>query len=109
MGTPGLVFKDLHPLPNDVSAATEPDKHEMSHAMAEEPTLSHALAVSADHGGHAQQDNDDDIKDLGWKSPVEEIPRPLVGGLPNEELWILIRRFNKVSKKCFWRPFSFVT
>ena len=62
MPTPGLVFKDLHPLPNDVSAATEPDKHEPSHAMGEEPTLSHALAVSADHGGHAQQGNEDDIK-----------------------------------------------
>ncbi|TKA70063.1 hypothetical protein B0A55_06246 [Friedmanniomyces simplex] len=91
----GLVFKDLLPLPNDVAAATEPDKHEVSHAMSEEPTLSHALAVSADHGGHAQQGNDDDIKDLGWNQDADQIPKPLVGGLPNEELWILIRRFNK--------------
>ncbi|KAK5680587.1 profilin, required for normal timing of actin polymerization in response to thermal stress [Elasticomyces elasticus] len=95
MPTPGLVFEDLHPLPNDVSAATEPGKYEEAHAMGQEPTLSHALAMSADHGGHAQQDNDDDIKDLGWNQRNEDIPKPLVGGLPNDELWILIRRFNK--------------
>ncbi|KAK5718664.1 profilin, required for normal timing of actin polymerization in response to thermal stress [Elasticomyces elasticus] len=98
MPTPGLVFQDLHPLPNDASA-TEPGKYEEAQAIGQEPTLSHALAMSADHGGHAQQDNDDDIKDLGWNQRNEDIPKPLVGGLPNDELWILIRRFNKVNSR----------
>ncbi|KAK0265730.1 profilin, required for normal timing of actin polymerization in response to thermal stress [Friedmanniomyces endolithicus] len=95
----GVVYRDLGhapPLPNDASAATRPDTREVSHAISEEPTLSHALADSANHGGHAQQFmKNDDIKDLGWNQDADEIPRPLVGGLPNEELWILIRRFNK--------------
>jgi len=101
----GVVYRDLGhapPLPNDASAATRPDTREVSHAISEEPTLSHALADSANHGGHAQQFmKNDDIKDLGWNQDADEIPRPLVGGLPNEELWILIRRFNKVSSSYY--------
>ena len=37
-----------------------------------------------------------EVKDLGWNESPEHVPAPLVGGLPNEELWMLIRRFNKV-------------
>ena len=48
--------------------------------------------------GYAQQMNKEfEAKDLGWNKPQENIASPLVGGLRNEELWILIRRFNKVS------------
>jgi hypothetical protein len=67
----------------------------------EHPSESHALA-NADHEqrGHAQIAGDDvhdlDIKDLGWHEEVHDVPQPLVGGLPNEELWTLVRRFNKV-------------
>ena len=64
----------------------------------DEPTESHALAV-ADHDekGVAQQyHTEPEIKDLGWHEDVEKVPTPLVAGLPNEELWALIRRFNKV-------------
>ncbi len=45
----------------------------------------------------AQEAHGDEVKDLGWTEKNERIADPLVGGLPNEELWILIRRFNKVS------------
>lgn len=67
--------------------------------MTQEPTASHALAI-ADHDikGHAQQDHDDnEVLNLGWNEPKEHIPTPLVGGIHNEDLWILVRRFNKVS------------
>ncbi|KAL3428452.1 hypothetical protein PVAG01_01960 [Phlyctema vagabunda] len=60
------------------------------------PTESHALA-NADHDekGAAQLDHGQtEVRDLGWNEKPEAIP-PLVGGLPNEELWTLIRRFNK--------------
>ncbi|KAK3114179.1 profilin, required for normal timing of actin polymerization in response to thermal stress [Teratosphaeriaceae sp. CCFEE 6253] len=91
----GLVFKDLLPLSNDVSAATEPNKYGEALRLEEEPSLSHSLAVNASHGGFAQQQESDETKDLGWNHPDEDIPKPLVGGLPNDELFILIRRFNK--------------
>jgi hypothetical protein len=73
------------------------------------PTDSHAIAM-ADHEdkGAAQLDHSEpEVKDLGWDEKPENIPAPLVGGLPNEDLWILVRRFNKVfvsmtsySSKC---------
>ncbi|RDW91030.1 hypothetical protein BP5796_02195 [Coleophoma crateriformis] len=73
------------------------DKPEMVKAHEEEqPTESHILA-NADHEekGLAQLDHGNvEVKDLGWNEDAQAIPE-LVGGLPNEELWTLIRRFNK--------------
>lgn len=40
-----------------------------------------------------------EVRDLGWNDPPDDVPSPLVGGLPNQELWTLIRRFNKVCSK----------
>ncbi|KAI9760589.1 MAG: hypothetical protein M4579_001558 [Chaenotheca gracillima] len=71
-----------------------------SEQAAEAPTLSHELAVS-DHEekGAAQQGHDAaEVKDLGWHDDPEHVPAPVVGGLPNEELWVLIRRFDKAIR-----------
>ncbi|KAL8763452.1 MAG: hypothetical protein Q9184_000760 [Pyrenodesmia sp. 2 TL-2023] len=58
-------------------------------------TDSHALA-NADHDekGAAQLNQHDGVKDLGWNDHPKSVPQ-LVGGLDNEELWTLNRRFNK--------------
>lgn len=48
------------------------------------PTDSHALA-------HAEVD----VKGLVHKTP-EDFDEPIVGGISNDDLWMLIRRFNKV-------------
>ncbi|KAH8789560.1 hypothetical protein F5882DRAFT_493999, partial [Hyaloscypha sp. PMI_1271] len=66
-------------------------------APEEHPTDSHELA-NADHEekGAAQVDHGQtEVRDLGWNENPSEIPNPVVGGLQNEELWTLIRRFNK--------------
>jgi hypothetical protein len=63
------------------------------------PTDSHALATQ-DHevkGAAQVAHGESEVKDLGWDEDAKHIPAPLVGGLPNEELWTLVRRFNKVS------------
>lgn len=67
----------------------------------EEPNLSHSLAAEDhDEKGVAQLDHGQiEVKDMGWNDHVSEIPTPLVGGLPNEELWTLVRRFNKVCNR----------
>lgn len=122
MPTPGYVFRDGQPIPdsdrqpNEAKEQKQDGKGEevakVDYAVkraevaktsqtAQKPlpptTDSHALAT-ADHElkGAAQEDHDaSNVKDTGWKKNAEGV-RTLVGGLPNEELWTLIRRFNKV-------------
>jgi len=66
--------------------------------MESKPTDSHALALE-DHeekGASQEIHNEPEVKDLGWDEKPEHVPQPLVGGIPNEELWVLVRRFNHV-------------
>lgn len=82
----------------EIANAPPYDEPEIVDAVEEEhPTESHALA-NADHDekGAAQHDHGEaGVRNLGWNEKPSKIP-DLVGGLPNEELWTLIRRFNKV-------------
>ena len=69
------------------------------------PTESHAIA-EADHeekGAAQEQHFEAEVKDLGWHEDPNDVPRPLVGGLYNENLWMLVRRFNKVKRRLFAR------
>ena len=62
------------------------------------PSDSHALAASADHEhiGAVQTGHEHgEVRDMGWNDHPKDVPTPLVGGLPNEDLWTLVRRFNK--------------
>lgn len=65
----------------------------------EHPTDSHALAnAETEEKGAAQVNHGAvEVRNLGWNEDSKKIPN-LVGGLPNEELWTLVRRFNKVSQ-----------
>lgn len=93
---PGTAIADLLPIPADTQPVTNPEQTETSNALAEGPSLSHSLATTEhDEKGLAQQDHDDEVLDLGWNQKKQELPEPLVGGMDNDELWLLIRRFNK--------------
>ncbi|KAK6812134.1 hypothetical protein RU639_012080 [Aspergillus parasiticus] len=70
----------------------EREKHGQLEAFG--PTDSHALSqIDHDEKGLAQKAGDnDEVTDVGWgHSPQGRI----VAGLSNEDLWMLIRRFNK--------------
>ena len=97
MTSPLATAKEILPIPENFEIVTKPDQEETSQALADEPTMSHALAV-ADHDekGVAQEDHNEEVHDVGWHEKDDKIPDPLVGGLSNEELWLLLRRFNKV-------------
>ena len=41
---------------------------------------------------------DPEVKDFGWNSPPRLVPSPLVHGLGNEDIYALVRRFNKVGR-----------
>ena len=99
--TIGEQIVDALPIPSTTAPVTDPGKNERANHAAETPTLSHELAID-DHAGHekgaAQQvHKTNEVADLGWHERKQDIVSPLVGGLDNEELWLLTRRFNKVS------------
>lgn len=88
-------------VPNDEETKKEPDDTPANVIATtedgEHPSLSHALAKSVSTGGAVQEPPEhQDVEDLGWHDAKDDIENPLVGGLPNDELWVLVRRFNKV-------------
>jgi hypothetical protein len=107
----GVVYKDLvsvpntEPINNNHNPSKDPSKakEEAAVPLHEGPTVSHALATSpsVEEPGLVQLGHDEEVKDLGWNQPKEGIPAPLVGGMENEDLWVLVRRFDKV---CLEKP-----
>lgn len=96
MEAAGAAIKDILPIPDNIDLLSS-EKADVSFTLDDKPTASHALAV-ADHDekGYAQITHDaEDVKNLGWNEAGDKIANPLVGGMRNEDLWILIRRFNK--------------
>ncbi|CDM33904.1 hypothetical protein CBS147339_7691 [Penicillium roqueforti] len=63
----------------------------------EGPTDSHVLSqIKQDERGLAQKAGDTaEISNIGWDESPDVIEEPLVAGLSNEDLWMLIRRFDK--------------
>lgn len=45
---------------------------------------------------HQNGDVEIGVRDIGWHKSTVEIPDPLIGTIPNGELFSMIRRFNKV-------------
>ena len=83
--------------PNNGTVINTPTTSSASASNA--PSDSHALAIeSADHDikGAVQQNHEaGEVRDMGWNDHPTNVPSPLVAKLPNEELWTLVRRFNK--------------
>lgn len=94
---PGTGLMDLLPLPSDTKPVTDPLHTATADSLAGEASLSHALATgNHETRGQAQTDHDEDeVLNLGWNEDKEHIAQPLVGGMDNEDLWMLVRRFDK--------------
>jgi len=80
------------------------------------PTIGHKLA----HGAHKENDDAEsehtniEQGDSGWNEEEGNVLQPLISGWSNNELWTLIRRFNKQmfhvkavqsSPVCFCSPY----
>lgn len=65
----------------------------------EGPTDSHVLAqVEQDEKGLSQLAGDTaEVTDIGWTTPADQFEKPIIAGISNEDLWMLIRRFDKAS------------
>lgn len=121
MPTPGYVFRDggatppLEENPNSefrqrITRAVQsnqpskvPDHKRPSAARGDAPlaqntSTSHQLAVDHHDVGGALQEagKEDKTTNLGWQANAVGVDN-LVRGLPNDELWTLVRRFNKAS------------
>lgn len=118
MPMPGYVFKDGGPIPDSElkeqqsapgalsfhQDATHPSTSNSSTfntptssaSLSNHPTESHALAFRTheEPGAVELNSTEGEVKDLGWFEDPQHVPT-LVGGLKNEELWMLLRRFNK--------------
>jgi hypothetical protein len=83
---------------SNASGKPLPAVTETTSPLGSAPTDSHALATEEHELKGAAQiaHGESEVKDLGWDEDATGVPTPLVGGLPNEDLWILVRRFNKV-------------
>ncbi|KAI0397905.1 hypothetical protein F5Y17DRAFT_412697 [Xylariaceae sp. FL0594] len=93
---PYTGLSDVLPVPATTEPVTNPGEQNTATSLGDKPTLSHSLAME-DHQekGVAQHHREDEVVNLGWNEKKENIPAPLVGGIGNEDLWLLIRRFNK--------------
>lgn len=89
---------DYLPIPAADPTDINSHEHNTSEGLTGGQTFSHTLASDKhDEDGLAQQPHDKQVLDLGWNEKKQDIASPLIGGLDNEELWLLVRRFNKVS------------
>lgn len=83
----------------EASSSSRPAVTGTTSPLESAPTESHALATQEHEveGAAQMEHGESEVKDLGWDEDPKHIPAPLVGGLPNDDLWVLVRRFNKVS------------
>lgn len=98
----GKAVTEILPIPSGMHSVTDPNTREAANSLEDDPSLSHALATE-DHevkglAQMGQEPKGEEVLDLGWNQKKPEIAEPLVGGLDNEELWLLMRRFDKVCE-----------
>lgn len=108
--TPGYYFRDGGTTPTTekddpnlefrqrTTKATKPATATKRGPLGQETSTSHMLATqNHDIKGTAQEAGKENrITNLGWQKNAKGVDT-LVGGLDNDDLWMLIRRFNKAG------------
>ena len=113
--TPGYYFRDGGTTPVDeigdpnnefrrrITGAKTPvttTSNTSKGPLSQETSTSHILATQNHHAkGTAQEAGKEvGLTNLGWQKNAKGVDT-LVGGIDNDDLWLLIRRFNKA---CSW-------
>ncbi|KAK5071248.1 hypothetical protein LTR64_007752 [Lithohypha guttulata] len=106
MGAPGYYFRDGGTTPTDeinpnsefrarLTRATRPPTASSRGPLGQETSTSHILATQGNVKGAVHEaGKEDHITNLGWQKNAKGVDQ-LVAGLDNDDLWMLIRRFNK--------------
>lgn len=102
MPTPGYYFRDGGTTPLEESqnpllrqSNTRPVTATSKAPLGQETTTSHILATQTKVGGAAQEAGKiPGVTNLGWQNNTKGVDQ-LVAGLDNDDLWMLVRRFNK--------------
>ncbi|EED19877.1 conserved hypothetical protein [Talaromyces stipitatus ATCC 10500] len=82
--TIGNVTADINKVDIIKSETDAPtDSHALAHAEVEETSLIRKLP------------GDEATSDIGWRQQPDEFDEPIIVGISNEDLYMLIRRFNK--------------
>jgi len=81
---PQNTINKITNLKREIGASFIADSHDLAH---QEPK----------DKGEAQQPLATEVRDLGWHKKLPEMHGTLIGGIRNEDLFAMIRRFNKVS------------
>ena len=87
-----------HPYPDTTSPVAEPPESLTEDSSFINPTVEPVPHSSTKTEGIRLKDPE--VRDFGWNSEPKAVPSPLIYGIPNDDLYILIRRFNKVSSTC---------
>jgi hypothetical protein len=112
MPTPGYVFRDGGTTPPNEAETTglepRPGTTQVNATRAAPPPVQNPLLEETPSESHAPATENHDLKgaaqeagkeaqttNLGWQANAKGVAT-LVEGLPNEELWTLVRRFNTV-------------
>lgn len=109
MPAPGYVFRDggATPPPEQdpnsefrkrITNATKPITATEQAPLGQSTSTSHQLATGDYEilGAAQKAGKEDRTTNLGWQANAVGVDT-LVGGLPNDDLWTLVRRFNKAS------------
>ncbi|ROT38134.1 hypothetical protein SODALDRAFT_333903 [Sodiomyces alkalinus F11] len=100
---PAVPYDEARPRGEEPALAPGEKPEVVDAVDADNPTGSHELADKSaaekpvEEKGYAEiEHGDTEVKNLGWNSESPDmVASPLVGGLTNEDLWALIRRFDK--------------
>ena len=113
MSGPGIVYEgliegqqsSLSNRNNTISSVDDAPDTSISRTLGQK-TDSHALATAdIDVKGTVQaasetsSADENEVANLGWHRVDEAKGDPFLGGWTNEEIWLFIRRFNKVQQR----------
>lgn len=88
---PSSAEADDHTVELPHSQISKAQKKDVPDRVADHPHMSEAPSIAK---GNEKRPSEPGVQDLGW-SEDPKVPQPVIQGMRNEDMWLLVRRFNK--------------